>query len=68
MNNKELITLETELQKEKTRADKAISERNSLIEAIDDLTEKANQVEKTCQKLSKENEDLVIQNKQLELK
>ena len=68
MNNKELIRLETELQNEKNRADKAMNERNTLIEALDDLTVRANQVEQTWLKLTKENEELEFKNKQLEQK
>lgn len=54
-----MIRLETELSETQKRLEKAESERDTLITAMDDLTEKANKVEKTCQELSKENSELM---------
>lgn len=58
-NNQEMIHLETELADQKKLTEKALQERDTLIEAMEDLTQKANQVEKTCQELSVENEKLM---------
>jgi len=58
-NNQEMIHLETELADQKKLTEKALKERDTLIEAMEDLTQKANQVEKTCQELSVENEKLM---------
>lgn len=57
-NNKEMIGLETELQTEKQKTVKALEERDVLISAMDELTEKCTQVEKTCDQLSKDNKEL----------
>jgi predicted nucleic acid-binding Zn-ribbon protein len=53
-NNKEMIGLETGIENQRKRADKAESERDQLINAIDDLTQNATGLEQNCEKLHEE--------------
>ncbi|CAI2367717.1 unnamed protein product [Moneuplotes crassus] len=60
-NNKELIKLETDLTAQTERAEKAEKERDELIAALNDLTEKCKQVEVTCDRLEADNIKLTDQ-------
>jgi hypothetical protein len=45
-NNREIIKLETEFEDQSKRAQKAENERDQLINAMDDLAQNANEIEK----------------------
>jgi len=59
-DNKEMIKIETQLNEAQKKNKEIEGERDKLIDALNDLTEKWWEVEKTCSDLVDENQKLKI--------